>query len=158
MAFKNPFAKPLLVILQRQIPVGGFLLDRLRTAELALRIDELVRTESTSTLFALITISPLGPTFRARTDYISVRQESLGLRVIILLALPSDKLPFVVKFLEEVRSILGMRLGGCSSVDIEIDAKSGEGILDYLVVLVHNILWGASLLPRLDSNRHAMLI
>ena len=51
-----------------------------------------------------------------------------------------------------------MRLGGCSSVDIEIDAKSGEGILDYLVVLVHNILWGTSLLPSLDSNRHAMLI
>ena len=34
-----------------------------------------------------------------------------------------------------------MDFGRSPGIDIEIDSESGERILDYLVIFVHNVLW-----------------
>src|SRR5574344_149593 len=87
MAFENPFSQPFLIVLERQIPVPGLLLYWLGAAELALRVDQLVRAEGAAALLALVAVCSFVPAFRTGADYVAVCQECLGFGIIVLLAL-----------------------------------------------------------------------
>ena len=56
MAVQYPLSQPLLVVLQGQIPVGSLFLDGLRAAQLALRVDKLLRAEGAAALLALVAV------------------------------------------------------------------------------------------------------
>ena len=64
----------------------GLLLDKLAAAERRLRIDKLIRTESSATFLALVAISTLRATSWTCTGDITVGKECLCLLIIILLA------------------------------------------------------------------------
>ena len=140
MAFEYPLPEPLLVILERQIPVGGLLLYRVSSAEFALRVDEFVRAEGAAALLALVAIGSFGAALRAGADDVAVSQESLGLRVIVLLALTGDELALIVEFLEKLRSVLGVDGRRGAAIDVEIDAQAGERVLyDSMLAVNQNI-------------------
>ena len=138
--------------------MGSLFLHRLRSAELGLRIDEFFRTESAAAFLALVPIGSLGSALRAGSDYVPVSEESLRLRVVVLLRLPGDELALVIELAEEVRGILLMHLRAGTSVNVEIDTEARERVLDNLVILVHNILRRAALLTGLDRDRHTVLV
>ena len=158
MAFEYPLPEPLLIILQRQIPVGGFLLDGLCAAEFGLGVDEFLRAEGASALLALVTIGPFRSALRAGAHDVTVSKEGFGFRVVVLLAFPGYEFAFIVELAEELRGVLFMHLGGGSAIDVEIDAQTLETFVNYLVILVNYILWGAALLTGLDCDRHSMLV
>ena len=158
VVLQNPLAQPFLILIQREIPVGSLFLHGFRSAELGLRIDEFFRAESAAAFLALVPIGSLGSALRAGSDYVPVSEESLRLRVVVLLRLPGDELALVIELAEEVRGILLMHLRAGTSVNVEIDTEARERVLDNLVILVHNILRRAALLTGLDRNRHTVFV
>ena len=158
VAVQDPLAQPLLIVLQREVPVGRFLLDRLGAAELALGIDQLLGAEGAAALLALVAVSALVAALGAGAHDVAVREELLGLGVVVLLALLGDELALLVELAEEAGGVLFVHLGGGAAIDVEVDAEPFEGVLDDAVVAVHDVLRGASLLAGLDRNRHAMLV
>ena len=155
---ENPLAEPRLILVERQVPVLGLHLLRLASAQCRFRVDKFLRAERTSALLALVAISIRIAALRASTCYITVCEESLSLRIEELLSLLRNELSIVIKLAEKLRSILFVHLGSRPGINIEIDTKSGERILDNLMILVHNILRRTTLTFRSDSNRHTMLI
>ena len=158
MAFEYPFAEPGLVLVQRQVPVGGLLPDRFGSAEFGLGVEQFLGAEGAAALFALVPVGVRIAAFRAGPDYIAVGQEGLRLRVVGLLALPGDETSFVVELAEEVRCILLVDLGGGPGVDVEIDSEPQEGILYDSVVLVDYVLWRDPVGAGLDGYRDSVLI
>ena len=158
VAFENPFTKPRLVVLQRKIPMGGLFLYRLRTAQFGMRVDELFRAEGGSAFFALVAVGILIAAFGAGAHYITVGEEGLRLRVVVLFAFLRDELAIIVEFTEKLRGILLVNLRRSAAVDIEIDAQGLETVGDYLVVFVHDVLGTAALLACLDGDGHAVLV
>ena len=158
MAIEYPLAQPLLIVLQRQIPVGGFFLDRLGAAQLRLWIDKLFRAESAAALLALVAVGVGVSALGASTDNIAVGEESLSLRIIVLLGSFGDKLSRIVEPFEKLGCCLFVNLRGGTSVDIEVYAETLEGFGDYLIVFVDYILRRAALLAGLDGNRHSVFV
>ena len=158
VAIEYPLAQPLLIVLQRQIPVGGFFLDRLGAAQLRLWIDKLFRAESAAALLALVAVGVGVSALGASTDNIAVGEESLSLRIIVLLGSFGDKLSRIVEPFEKLGCCLFVNLRGGTSVDIEVYAETLEGFGDYLIVFVDYILRRAALLAGLDGNRHSVFV
>ena len=138
--------------------MGGLLLHRLGSAELGLRVDELLRAESASAFLALVTICTFRTALGAGADNVAVCKEGLCLRVIVLLALPGYELALVVELAEEGGGVGLVHLAGGAAVDVEVDAETREGVLDDLVVPVDYVLRSAALLTGLDGDRHSVLI
>ena len=158
MAFQYPLLQPRFILVERQIPVFSLPLDRLAAAQGGLGVYKLVRAEGTAAFFALVTVCPLRPAFRAGPDYIAVCKEGIRLGVIILLALLLDEFPFIIKLPEKLRGGLLMHIRSGPGIYVEIDSESGERILYYPVEPVHDILRCASLLFGLDGDRHPVLV
>ena len=158
MAFENPLPEPLLIVLKREVPVGGFLLYRFGTAEFALRVDEFLRAESASALFALVTVCAFSSTLRTGSHNVAVCEEGFGFRVIVLLAFLCDEFAVVIEFFEELGGVFFVHFGRCSSVDVEVDAEAFETLVDYLVIFVNYVLRSAALLTRFDGDRHSVLV
>ena len=158
VSFEYPLAQPLLVILQRQVPVGCFLLHRLRAAELGLRVYELLGAEGASALLALVAVGILIAALRAGADYVTVSEEGLRLRVIVLFALLAYELAFVIKLAEEGGRVLLVHLGTGAPVNVEVYTQGLEASVDYAVIAVNYVLWAAALLACLDGDRHSVLI
>ena len=104
MIFQNPLTQPAFVLIQRQIPVLGFLHHRLAAADGTFRIDQIGGRQSGTTFFALVTISTFSVTMRTFSGDIAVGQESFGFFVVILLRSFFDKFAFFVQSLEEIGS------------------------------------------------------
>ena len=155
---QNPLRKPSLVFIERKIPVSGLFLDRLRAAELWLRIEQLFRAEGASAFLTLVTICSFSAAFRASTHNIPVGKESLCLRVIILLAFFRYEFAPVIEFAEKFGGILLMDLRRGAAVYVEIDSETGKRILDDSVILVNHILRSAALLAGLYRNRNSVFI
>ena len=138
--------------------MGSLFLDRGSAAELGVGIDEFLGAEGGAALLALVTVGILIAALGAGAHYIAVREEGLGLGVVVLLALLSYELALVVELAEEFGCILFVYLRTCAAVDIEIDAQRLETVGDYLVVFVYYVLRAASLLAGLDGYGHAVLV
>jgi hypothetical protein len=121
-------------------------------------IDQFIRTQSASTLLALVTISSLCTAFGAGTHYISVRKETLGLLIIILFTLPLHKLALIIEFLKKFRCSFVVNLGTGTGINIKLNPKIGKRVFDDAVIFVHNILGGTTLLSRLNGDGNTMLI
>ena len=146
MVLEYPLFEPLLIVVERQIPVCGGLLHQRIACELVLGIDEFVGRECASALFALVAISALCMAARTFAFNIAVGKEFVSLFVVILLALELGKLVVVVEFAEKVACQLAMS-GRCGArIDVERDAEALERILDKIVIAVYYILWGAAFL------------
>ena len=88
----------------------GLLLYEFTSAESRLRIDEFVRTESGSTLLALITISTFSTTAWACAGNVTVCEEGLCLFVIVLLAHLLYELALIIQFAKIICRILMVSL------------------------------------------------
>ena len=91
-------------------------------------------------------------TMRALARHVTVGQELLCLLVVEL----GSRL--LRQLTEPFGGKLMMRLRCCPAVDIERDAELLEALLDHLMVAVHHILWGDTLLTGADRDGHTMLI
>ena len=96
--------------------------------------------------------------FGAGTLYETVREEHVGLLVIELLTFLSDEIGLVIKLTEELGGVLCVNLRRSAGIDVKIDSQASEGVLHYLVVLVHNVLGSYSLVLGLDGDGHAVFI
>jgi hypothetical protein len=155
---ENPLLQPLLVFVQRQVPVLGGLLGQWVTVDGVIRIDEFIGREGSTTFLALVAVGTEGMATWTLTADVTVGEELLGLLVIELLGGLFDEFSVLVEFLEEVRSELVVNLARRAAVNVERDAKLLEGILDEVVIAIYNILDGDSLLAGTDGNRHAMFV
>ena len=104
VVFQNPLAQPCLVLVERQIPVGGFLHHRLASADGALRIDKFRGRKRGAALLALVAVCALRMAARTFSRDIAVGKESLGLFIVVLHGGLFDELSFVIELAEEVGS------------------------------------------------------
>ena len=158
VAFQYPFTEPGLIVLQGKIPVGGLFLYRLCAAQFGMWVDELFRAEGGSAFLALVAVGILVAAFGTGAHYVTVGEEGLRLRIVVLFAFLRDELALIVKLAEELRCILLVNLRRSAAVDIEIDAQGLEAVAYYAVILVHYVLRSAALLAGLDGDGHAVLV
>ena len=119
MVFENPFLEPLLVLVKRQIPVGGRFLNE-GVARLGIVwINQLFGRECRATFFALVAIGTCGVAVWTFTADITIGEEMSSLRVIELFGCLFDKLTVVIEFAEVVGSELVVNLTGRARIDIE---------------------------------------
>ena len=82
----------------------------------------------------------------------------MGLLIVILFGLFLHQFAFIIELFKEVAGKLMMRFAGCSTIDIEADAKRLERLFDELVVAVAHVLRRDALFLRTDGDGHTMLI
>ena len=158
MPVENPLLQPLLIFIERQIPVLRLLHDRHRTADGRFRIDQFRWREVAPTFLTLVAISPRVMTMRTFTRDITVSQKLMSLLVIILLRRFLRQLPLVIKLAKESRRHLMMRLTRRPTIDIKRNAKFLKRILNKLMIAVNDILRRDPFLSGTDSDRHAMFV
>ena len=158
VSFENPLLQPLLVFVQRKIPVLRLLQYRCGAADSRLRIDQFGRTQVATTFLTLVTVCSFVVAIRTFARHITVGKELFGFLVIELCGRFFCQFPFIVKFLEELRSKLMMGLAGGTGIDIKRDAELLERLFDHRVITVNNILRGDTFLAGTDGDRYSMLI
>ena len=158
VAFQYPFPEPGLVLVKRKIPVFGLAFHRSGTAEFGLGIQQLFRRQRGAAFFALVTVGMRVAALGACALYEPVGEEHAGLFVIELFAFLGDEIGLVIELAEELGRIFGMDCRRGAGIDVEVDAQGCEGVLHYAVVLVHNVLRGDTLLPRLDGDGDSVLV
>ena len=119
MTFQNPLLQPILIFVQRQIPVLGLLQHRLRTADGTLRIDELGGRKVASAFLTLVAVGTFVVAMGTFAGDIAVGQELLGLLVVILHGSLFHQLPFIVELAEEVAGKLMVRFRSGTRVHVE---------------------------------------
>ena len=103
MVLKNPLLEPVLIFVERQIPVFGSLLhESVARIVLVCRIDKLLWRESCTALLALVAIGTLGTAARTCAHDIAVGEELASNLVAELLLGLLHKLVLVVECAEEV--------------------------------------------------------
>ena len=102
MTFKDPLLQPVLILVERQIPVLGLAQLRLGTTDGGVRVDELHRAEVAATFLTLVAIGVRVAAMRAGAHDVAVGEELLGLGIVELFALFLDELSVVVELTEEV--------------------------------------------------------
>ena len=110
MVFQNPLAQPLLVLVQRQIPVLRLAHHGLAAADGAFRINQVCRAEAGAALLALVTVGTFGMAVGALAGDVTVGKERLGFLVVVLHTGLFDEFFLVIQFAEEVGSRVVMRL------------------------------------------------
>ena len=158
VAVEYPAVQPLFVIVQRQIPVAGLLLYRGGSGELGMRVDEFFGAQGAAAVLALVAVGAFVAAAGAFARDVAVGKEGLGLGVVVLLALLGDELALFPELAEEIRRGLGVNLGRGAGIDVEVDSQSHEGVLDYLVITVHNVLGGAAFRTCLYGDGHSVLV
>jgi hypothetical protein len=121
-------------------------------------IDQFIRTQSASTLLTLVTVGSLSTAFGAGTHYISVRKETFGLLIIILLALPLHKLSLIIEFLKKFRCSFVVNPGTGTGIDVKLNPEIGKRVFDDAVVFVNNILGSTTLLSSLNGDWNSVLV
>ncbi len=123
-----------------------------------MRIDELFRAERGAAFLALVTVCAFIAALGAGSHDVAVGQEHFGFRIVELLALLLDEFAFIVELAEKFGGVTMVRRRSGSRIDVEGNAEIGERFLDDVVVLVYDILGGASLLAGRDRDGHAVFV
>ena len=119
VAFQNPLLQPVLILIQRQIPVFRLTQHRHLTCLFGARIDQFCWLQSApAAFFALVAIRLL-VAVRAFAHHITVGKELLALLVVELHAGLLYQLAFVIELAEEIGCKLMMNLGSRTTVDVE---------------------------------------
>jgi len=100
--FKDPLLQPVLILVERQIPILGLAQLGLGATDGGVRIDEFHRAEVAATFLTLVAIGVRIAAVRAGAHDVAVGEELLSLGVVELLALFLDELAVVVELTEEV--------------------------------------------------------
>ena len=158
VTLEDPLLQPVLILVQRQVPVLCLADLRLGTTDRGVRVDELHWGEVAAAFLTLVAISIRVAAVRARTHDVTVSEELLSLGIVILLRLFLHELAVVVELAEEVRGELVVNLRGRTTVDIEGDTKLLEGVFDELVITVADILRCHAFFLGADGDRHTVLI
>ena len=138
--------------------MGGFLLHGCASAKAGTGVNKLVRAKGGAAFLALVAVCVRVTALGAGSNNQSVREEHFGFLVVELFALFRDEIAMVVELAEELRSILFVHLRRCAGVYVEVDSKARERVFHHLMVFIHYILRGNSLLARLDGDGHAVLV
>ena len=155
---QNPLLQPLLVLVQGQIPVLGFLLHQ-GVARLGIvGVDEFLGRERCTALLALVAVGIGGMATGALALDVAVGEEASCSLVKELLRHLLHELALLIEFLEEVAGKLMVYGSAGARVDIEGDAELLEGVLDDAVVSVHHLLHADALLAGTDCYGHTMLV
>ena len=158
MFLQDPLLQPLLVFVERQIPVLGLAHHGFGSADGGVRVDEFHRREIAAALLALVAVGVGVAAVGALAHDVSVGKELVGFLVVILFRFLLDEFAIVVKFAEEVGGKFVVYFGGGTAVDVEGDAKLLKRVLDEFVVAVADILWRTAFLLGTYGDGHAVLI
>ena len=158
MLLEDPLLQPLLIVVQRQIPVLRLLQHRRRTRDGRLRIDQLRGREVAAALLALVAVGTRIAAVGALARHVAVGQELLRLLVVELLGGLLHQLALVVHLTEPLGGKLVVGLRGGAAVDVERDAELLEALLDHLVVAVDHILRRDALLAGANRDGHTVLV
>ena len=94
----------------------------------------------------------------ALTRHVAVGEELLGLLVVELCGGLFCQFSLIVEFAEPFGGKLVVGLRGGAAIDIKGDTKFFETLLDHLVVAVHHVLRGDTLLAGTDGDGHTVFI
>ena len=158
MLLENPFAQPGFVLVEGEIPVLGLSHHRGIAAQSRLGIDKVCSIQRGAAGFALVAIGMLVAAVGAGARDVAVGKELMCLLVVILHRRLLDKLACVIQLLEVFRRRFVVLLARGAAIDVERDAELSKRVLDNLVVSVHNILRGDTLLASLDGDGYTMLV
>ena len=126
VVLEDPLLEEGLVLVKGQIPVLRLAELRRSTGDSALGMDEVGGVQRRAAGLTLVTIGALILTAGAGARDVAVREELLGLGVVVLLALLLDEAALVVDGSEDRRGQLTVR-GACrTAVDIEGDTEVSE--------------------------------
>ena len=155
---EDPLGEPVLIVIEREVPVGRRALHRGGAAQLGVGTDQLVRAQLRAALLALIAIRLLIATAGAGADDVSVGEELSRLLIVVLLGRLLDKLPVIIELAEKGGCGLLVDLGRGAGVDVEGDPEVLKGLLDDPMELVHHLLRGDAPLLGLKGDRHTVFI
>ena len=159
MAFEDPFLEPALVVVKRQKPVLGIFEHQLGPALCRTGIYEFGGVEVTATaVLTLVALSGGMMTVRALTDDIAVGEELPCFLVVELLRGLLDEFTVVVELAEEIACELMVRGRGGAAIHVEADTELLEGVLDHLVVTIHDLLRRDAFLACALRHRHTVLV
>ena len=153
-----PLLQPLLILVQRQVPVLGLLQHGCRTTDGRLRVNQLRGAQVTSALLALVAVGSLVVAVGALARHIAVGQKLLGLLVIQLCRRLFHQFALVVELAEPLGGKLMMRLRSGAAVDVERDAELLERVLNHFMIAVHHVLRRDALLAGTHGDGHAVLV
>ena len=126
VVLEDPLLEEGLVLVKGQIPVLCLAELRRSAGDSALGVDEVGGVQRRATGLTLVTIGALILTARAGTRDVAVREELLGLGVVVLLALFFDEAALIVDGSEDRRGKLTVRGARRTAVDIEGDTEVSE--------------------------------
>ena len=153
MAIEDPLLQPLLILVERQIPVfRGPLHQSVSGVVLVGRVDEFLGRERGATLLTLVAVGALGTTTGAGADDVAVGQKLARHLVAILLLGDLLQLAVVIELAEEVGGELIVDGAGRATIDVKRDTELLKRVLD------HDLLDGDTLLAGTDRDGHAVLI
>ena len=111
MVFQNPLLQPVLIVVERQIPVlGGFLYESMTRVVLVGGVDKFLGRECGTALLALVAVSALGTAARTCTYDVAVGEEFACHLVAELLLGLLYQFVLVVECAEEVAGKLVVNL------------------------------------------------
>ena len=100
---ENPLLKPLLVLVEWEVPVFGLLLGEWVAVDGVVWVNEFVRRKGCSALLALVAIGACCVATWAFAADVAVGEKLLSFRVVELLGSLLDELAVVVEMAEEIR-------------------------------------------------------
>ena len=154
----NPRSEPLLVLVEREIPVLCLAQHGFRTRNLRLGVDEFGGREVFPAFFALVAIGIWVVAVRTLTGDVAVGEEGFSFFVVVLFRFALQKLPFVVEGAEKVGSHFLMGVACGARVDVEGDTKIFKRLFDELVITVYHFLHRATFFACADGYRHTVLV
>lgn len=105
MLLSNPRFKPLLVLVERQVPVFRFAQHGFGTTHSTFRVNQFGRRKSRTTLFALVAIGTLSVAMRTFARDIAVGQEGVCFLVVVLFAFFFQEFAFFVELTEKSEAV-----------------------------------------------------
>ena len=158
MAFQNPFAQEVLVLVQGQIPVFGFAQHGHVAAQRRLGINQFQRAQRGATAFALVAVSLFVSAMRTGSGDVTVGQKSVCLFIVVLFADSFNEFAFVVQFFEKGGSRFVMHRRRSTRVNVKRNAEFFKRFFNDVVVTVHNVLRRYALFSCLNGDGHSVLV
>ena len=159
VTIEDPLLQPLLILVERQVPVfRGSLHQSVTRVVLIGRVDEFLGRERGATLLTLVAVGALGTTTGAGADDVAVGQKLARHLVAILLLGDFLQLAVVIELAEEVGGKLIVDGAGRATIDVKRDTELLKRVLDQVMIAIDNLLDGDTLLAGTDRDGHAVLI
>ena len=158
VSFENPLLKRTLPLVEGEVVMLCLAHYGHAAGDGRLRVDEVGGVERCAASLALVAVRSFCAAVGAGSGHVAVGEELSGLLVVELHGCFLYEFSLVVEAAEEVGGHAAVSVGGGASVDIERDAELSERVLDDVVIAVHDVLGGDTLLAGLYGDGYAMLV